>query len=61
MEIAVNKNEDFYDFDNYVTKLKKINRPETIAILNNCSVFYSLTKTNVFNLPAKPSVFIFDS
>jgi hypothetical protein len=57
----VNKNEDFYDFDNYVTELKEINRPETVAILNNYSVFHSLTKTNVFNLPAEPLVFTFDS
>jgi hypothetical protein len=57
----VNKNKDFYDFNNYVTKLKKINKPETIAILNNYSVFYSLIKTNVFNLLAKLLVFTFDS
>jgi hypothetical protein len=57
----VNKNKDFYDFDNYVTELREINRPETIAILNNYSVFYSFTKTDVFNLSAEPLVFIFDS
>jgi hypothetical protein len=57
----VDKNKDFYNFNNYVTELKEINRPETVAILNNYSVFYSLTKTNVFNLPAKPSAFTFDS
>jgi hypothetical protein len=55
--MAVDKNKDFYDFDNYVTELGEINRPETIAILNNYSVFYSLTKTDVFNLPAKLSAF----
>jgi hypothetical protein len=59
--MAVDKNKDFYDFDNYVTKLGEINRPETVAILNNYSVFYSLTKTDVFNLPAEPSAFTFDS
>jgi hypothetical protein len=57
----VNENKDFYDFDNYVTKLKEINRPEIIAILNNYSVFYSLIKTNIFNLPAEPLVFTFNS
>jgi hypothetical protein len=57
----MNENKDFYDFDNYVTKLEEINRPETVAILNNYSVFYSLTKTNVFNLPAEPLAFTFDS
>jgi hypothetical protein len=61
MEMTVDKNKDFYDFNNYVTELKEINRPETIAILNNYSVFHSLTKTNVFNLSAEPLVFTFDS
>jgi hypothetical protein len=61
MKMAVDKNKDFYDFDNYVTKLEEINRPKTVAILNNYSVFYSLTKTNIFNLPAEPSAFIFNS
>jgi hypothetical protein len=59
--MTVNKNKDFYNFNNYVTKLKEINKPETITILNNYSVFYSLTKTNVFNLPAEPSAFTFNS
>jgi hypothetical protein len=61
MEMVVNENKDFYDFDNYVTKLREINRPKTVAILNNYSVFYSLTKTNVFNLSAEPSAFTFNS
>jgi hypothetical protein len=59
--MVVNKNKDFYDFDNYVTKLKEINKPETIAILNNYSVFHSLIKTNIFNLLAEPLAFIFNS
>jgi hypothetical protein len=59
--MAVNENEDFYDFDNYVTELEEINKPETVAILNNYSVFYSFTKTDVFNLLAELLVFIFDS
>jgi hypothetical protein len=57
----MNKNKDFYDFDNYITKLKKINRLKIIAILNNYSVFYSFIKTNVFNLSAKSLIFIFNS
>jgi hypothetical protein len=61
MKMTVDENEDFYDFDNYVTKLREINGPETVAILNNYSVFHSLTKTNIFNLPAKLSAFTFDS
>jgi hypothetical protein len=61
IKIIINKNKDFYNFNNYVTKLKEINKPETIAILNNYSVFHSLIKTNIFNLSAKPLVFIFNS
>jgi hypothetical protein len=61
MKMAVDKNKDFYDFNNYVTELREINRLKTIAILNNYFVFYSLIKTNVFNLPAEPLAFIFDS
>jgi hypothetical protein len=57
----VNKNKDFYDFDNYIIEFKKINKLETVAILNNYFVFYSLIKTNVFNLLAKPLAFTFDS
>jgi hypothetical protein len=57
----VNKNKDFYDFNNYVTELKEINRPEIVTILNNYSVFYFFIKTNIFNLSAKSLVFIFNS
>jgi hypothetical protein len=57
----VNKNKDFYNFNNYVIKLKEINKPETVAILNNYFVFYSFIKTNVFNLSVKPLTFIFNS
>jgi hypothetical protein len=57
----VNKNKDFYDFNNYVTKLREINKPETVVILNNYSVFHSFIKINVFNLLVKPLVFTFDS
>jgi hypothetical protein len=61
MEIEVGETEEFYNLNNYVIELKEINRPKTVAILNDHSVFYSLTKTDVFNLPAKPSVFTFNS
>jgi hypothetical protein len=57
----VNENEDFYDFDNYVIKLREINRLKTVAILNNYFVFYFFIKTNVFNLSAEPLVFTFNS
>jgi hypothetical protein len=59
--MAVDENKDLYDFNNYVTELEEINRLETVAILNNYSVFYSLTKTNIFNLSAEPLTFTFNS
>jgi hypothetical protein len=59
--MTVDKNKDFYDFNNYVIKLKEINRPKTIAILNNYSVFHFFIKTNIFNLLAKPLAFTFNS
>jgi hypothetical protein len=59
--MAADKNKDFHDFNNYITELKEINKPETIVILNNYSVFYSFIKTNIFNLLTKPLVFTFDS
>ena len=61
IEIEVGENEEFYDFDNYITKLGEVNRLETVVILNDYSVFYSLTKTNVFKLLAESLVFTFNN
>jgi hypothetical protein len=60
-EMEVSENEEFYDFDNYITELGEVNGPETVAILNDQSVFHSLTKTDIFKLPATSSVFTFDN
>ena len=59
MEMEVGGNEDFYDFDNYITELGEVNGPETVVILNDHSVFHSLTKIDVFKLPAESSAFTF--
>jgi len=59
MEIA--EGEESYDFDSYITELGEVNGPETVAILNNHSVFHSLIKTDIFKLLIKSSVFIFDN
>jgi hypothetical protein len=59
MEIAEDKRS--YDFNSYITELREVNRSETVAILNDYSVFYSLTKTNIFKLLVESSVFIFNN
>jgi hypothetical protein len=50
MEIEVGENEEFYDFNNYVTKLEKINGIQTVFILNNHSAYYVFTRDNMFKL-----------
>jgi hypothetical protein len=37
-------------YKNHITKLRKVNGPNIVAILNNYFVFYLLTRTNIFNL-----------
>jgi hypothetical protein len=61
MEIEVGKDKEFYDFDNYITKLGEVNRLETVVILNNYSIFHSLIKTNVFKLLAESLTFTFNN
>jgi len=61
MEMEVGENEEFYDFNNYITELGEINRLETVVILNDYSVFYSLIKTNVFKLLAESLAFTFNN
>jgi hypothetical protein len=58
--MEVGENEEFYDFDNFITELGEVNGLETVAILNDHSVFHSFTKTDVFKLPAESSAFTFD-
>ena len=42
------KKEEIYK--NYIIELREVNRPNIIIILNNYSVFYLLTKTDIFDL-----------
>ena len=37
-------------YKNYIIELGEVNRPNTVVILNNYSIFHLLTKTNIFNL-----------
>jgi hypothetical protein len=37
-------------YKNYIIEFREVNRPNIVVILNNYLVFYSLTKTNIFNL-----------
>jgi hypothetical protein len=36
------------EFDTFITKLRDINRQETVEILANQAVFHAVTKTDVF-------------
>ena len=42
------KKEEIYE--NYIIKFGKVNRLNIIVILNNYSILYLFTKTNIFNL-----------
>ena len=62
MDIELGDNK--YDFDTYITKLGEVNGPATVAILNDHSVFHSITKSNIFHIPTRPqdhSVFSFNN
>jgi hypothetical protein len=59
MEIA--EDEESYNFNSYITELEEVNGLETVAILNNHSIFYSLIKTDIFKLLIESSVFIFNN
>jgi hypothetical protein len=64
--MEVGESEEFYDFDNYVTKLGEINGIQTVSILNDHFVYYVFTRDNMFklsstyNLPVS-SAFIFNN
>ncbi len=51
MDIELGDNK--YDFDTYITKLREVNGLATVAILNDHSVFYSITKSNIFYIPTR--------
>ena len=42
------KEEEIYK--NYIIKLREVNKPNIIVILNNYFIFYLFTKTDIFNL-----------
>ena len=48
MEIELGEEEEVYE--NYITELREVNGPNIVVILNDHSVFHSLTKTDMFDL-----------
>ena len=50
IELSNNK----YNFNTYIIKLREVNRLAIVAILNDYSVFYLITKSNIFYMPTKP-------
>ena len=61
IKIEIAEDQKSYNFNSYITELEEVNKLETVAILNNYSVFYSLIKTDIFKLLIKSSVFIFNN
>jgi hypothetical protein len=61
IKIEIAEDEGSYNFDSYITELGEVNGPETVAILNNYSIFHSLTKTDIFKLLIESSAFIFNN
>jgi len=45
----------------YSTKYGKVNGTQTIAVLNNQSMLYSIIKLDIFNKPKESSVFSFNN
>ena len=45
----------------YFTKYGKVNSTQTVAILNNQSTLYSITKLDIFNKPKENSTFSFNN
>jgi hypothetical protein len=51
---------DQYLSDQYFTQFGQVDGTQTIAILNNQSTLYSITKSDIFNKPKESSAFSFD-
>ena len=49
MEMELGEEEEGI-YKNYIIELGEVNRPNIVAILNDYFVFYSLTKTDIFDL-----------
>ena len=60
MEIKDYNNSTNYP-DQYLTELGKVNGIQTIAILNNQSIFYFIIKLDIFNELKESSIFSFNN
>jgi hypothetical protein len=49
-----------YSSNQYFTKYSKVNSTQTIAVLNDQSTLYSITKLDIFNKLKESSIFSFD-
>ena len=47
--------------DQYLIKLSKVDNIQTVIILNNQSIFYSITKLDIFNKLKESSAFLFNN
>ena len=62
MDIEIKDYNNFNDYpDQYLTKLNKVNNIQTVVILNNQSMFYSIIKSDVFNKLKESFIFSFNN
>ena len=60
MEIKDYNNFNNYP-DQYLTELSKVNSIQTVIILNNQSIFYSIIKSDIFNKLKESFIFSFNN
>jgi len=60
MEIKDYNNPTNY-FNQYITELGKVDSIQIVAILNDQSTFYFITKSDIFNEPKESSMFSFNN
>ena len=62
MDIEIKDYNNFADYPNqYLIELSKVNSIQTIIILSNQFIFYSITKLDIFNKLKKSSAFFFNN
>ena len=62
MDIEIKNYNNFKDYpDQYLIELSKVDSIQIIIILNDQSIFHSITKLDVFNKLKKSSIFSFNN
>ena len=62
MDMEIEDYNNFIDYpDQYLIEFSKVDNIQTIVILNNQSIFYSIIKSDIFNKLKKSSTFSFNN